>query len=69
MTEPLLTVVQVVELVREETGIPICRHKLNMARMAGVGPKPAFRYGKKTFLYERPEVLAWARSLISPVAA
>jgi len=66
--EPLLTRDQIVESAREKLGIPITKSTIEKAAMNGTGPQPAARYGK-AFLYEERVALAWARTLITPVAA
>ncbi len=66
--EPLLTRDQIVEVARTELGIPITKSTIEKAAMNGTGPQPAARY-EKAFLYERPVVINWARSLVTPIAA
>ena len=66
-SEPLLTRKQVVETVREETGIPLRPSRLDKDAMLGRAPKPAAIYGK-THLYTRAAALEYARSLIRPLA-
>ena len=64
--EILVTRDQIVQIVREELGIPITKSAIEKAAMLGIGPEPAARYGK-AFLYRKGVALAWARTLISPV--
>ena len=68
INDPLLTRDQIVEVTRQKLGIPIAKSTIDKAAMDGSGPQPAARYGKK-FLYRESVALAWARTLISPVAA
>lgn len=66
--EPLLTRDQIVECARRELGIPLTKSRIEKDSMNGVGPQPASCYGK-TMLYTKQMALAYARTLISPVAA
>ena len=68
MSEPLLTRDEAIELINRELGIPVKKRRLDRAAINGTGPTPSARYGH-SFLYEKDDVLAWARTLISPVAA
>ena len=68
MSEPLLTRDEAIELINRELGIPVKKRRLDRAAINGTGPAPSARYGH-SFLYEKDVVLAWARTLISPVAA
>ena len=63
--EPYVTRKQATEIVREETGIPLCPSQFDKDAMLGRAPKPAAIYGK-THLYTRAAVLEYARSLIRP---
>jgi hypothetical protein len=69
LTEPLLTRAQAVEVINEELGIPVTKWMLDTAASRGTGPSPAARMGKRCFLYEKQAVFAWAKSLITPIAA
>lgn len=68
MTEPLLTRDEAIELINRELGIPVKKRRLDRAAINGTGPAPSARYGH-SFLYKKEAVLAWANTLISPVAA
>ena len=61
--EPYVTRKQAVELVRSQLGVPLALSTLEK-KVAG-GPPVAARYGRQ-LLYRPEDVLAWARSLITP---
>jgi hypothetical protein len=64
-----LTRAQLVELVRDKTGIPITASRFDKDAMLGTAPKPAAFYGRR-HLYTEEQGLAWAQSLIrAPGAA
>lgn len=65
---PLLTRDDIVNLVRQELGIPITKSTIEKAGMNKTGPKPAERYGKQ-LLYRKSDALAWARTLTRSVDA
>lgn len=69
MTEPLLTRIMAVSVIKQELGIPVTLAMLNQHASKGTGPAPAARMGGRCFLYEKETVMTWARSLITPVAA
>lgn len=69
MTEPLLTRAMAVDTINRELGIPVTKAMLDIAASKGTGPAPVARMGKRCFLYEKSVVIAWARTLITPLAA
>ena len=63
---PLLTRRQLVELVRQKTGIPITYSRLMKDGMEGRAPKPAAIFGRRQHLYTEADGLAYAKTLIRP---
>jgi hypothetical protein len=65
-SEPLLTQGQIPSFVTEMTGIPIgvSTVKKLCAPSIGDGPRPAAWFGKRP-LYERAEVLRWAKARLT----
>jgi hypothetical protein len=68
VSEPLLTRDEAIEVINRELGIPVKKRRLDRAAISGTGPTPSVKYGH-SFLYEKDEVLAWGRTLLSPIAA
>jgi hypothetical protein len=64
LSEPLLTRAEAIETIRRELGIPVGKRVLDR----GDGPAPRARYGH-AFLYEKEDVISWAKTLITPTAA
>jgi hypothetical protein len=68
MSKLFLTRAEAIQRIRETKGIPVTLSKLNKAASAGAGPVPAARYGGRHFLYTEDAVMAWAETLVTPLA-
>jgi hypothetical protein len=68
MLKPFLTRTDAVRFIRETKGIPVTLSTLHKAASAGTGPVPAARYGGRHFLYTEDAVMAWAETLVTPLA-
>jgi hypothetical protein len=62
---PLVTIDAAVELVREETGVPITKSRIHKDSAAGIAPRPDAIYGRR-YLWRREKILDYARGLIKP---
>jgi hypothetical protein len=66
--EKLVALDDAVELIREETGIPITRSRIHKDSALGIAPKPAATFGRR-YLWRPEDIIAYARGLIKPVEA
>jgi len=66
LSEPLLTLGEIAPFIKQTTGIPFGLSTIEKLCSPAIsdGPKPACYVGKRP-LYERGEVLRWARTRLS----